>query len=145
MRPYNYICETCNKTFIRQSYPSKEKLSKHKYCSNRCAGLAVGGDFRKAVSRRIDSNGYVMIKIPNNPMARINSWVPEHRLIMSQIIGRPLIRKEEVHHINGNKQDNRPENLMLLPKPEHTKNDKCRGCTIRNELAGINNLNNITI
>ena len=40
--------------------------------------------------------------------------VLEHRIIMGKIIGRPLTRKEKVHHINGIRHDNRLENLELF-------------------------------
>jgi predicted metal-binding protein len=42
--------------------------------------------------------------------------VPEHRLVVARSIGRPLTPNETVHHINGDRLDNRLENLQLRQK-----------------------------
>lgn len=70
---------------------------------------------RPAPKRKVrdNRNGYVLIKDPSHPMAMINGYVMEHRLVMCNILGRPLLPHENVHHINGLRDDNRPENLEL--------------------------------
>jgi len=59
-----------------------------------------------------DSDGYVQLRLPDHPNA-IGGYVAEHTYVMFGIIGRPLKRKETVHHKNGIRHDNSPDNLEL--------------------------------
>ena len=47
--------------------------------------------------------------------------VYEHRLVAEQMISRPLERDEVVHHIDGNRTNNSPENLVVMKRQEHDK------------------------
>jgi hypothetical protein len=62
--------------------------------------------------------GYVRIYMPNHPNA-VQGSVFEHTLIAEKSIGRYIQSDEIVHHINGKKNDNRPENLEVCKRSEH--------------------------
>jgi hypothetical protein len=72
--------------------------------------------------RLIDKDGYVLVLRPEHPSANNMRYVREHRIVMEDFIGRYLLPIEVVHHINGIKDDNRIENLMLFENNiEHKK------------------------
>lgn len=66
-------------------------------------------------------HGYIELKIPGHPMANCIGYVIRNRLVMSNYFGRNLLQYEQVHHINGIKDDDRIENLQLLTISEHSK------------------------
>lgn len=69
---------------------------------------------------RTTSHGYINITIINEDEGT-SKTVKEHRALMEALLGRKLKRNEVVHHINGNKIDNRLENLQLMSAEEHVK------------------------
>jgi len=77
--------------------------------------------------RSIHSSGYIRIRKTEHPNT-VDGYILEHRFIMEQKLNRFLNKQECVHHINGIKDDNRSENLMLFnSNSEHKKYETPRG------------------
>ncbi len=103
-------CDKCGKTFDRWR---SQRVGKKHYCSGECRAAgrvyARGKDHPqwKGGGRWIDKfSGYVWFEVGGKRRL-------EHRLVMEKHLGRALTRSESVHHINGDRADNRIENLQL--------------------------------
>lgn len=81
---------------------------------------------------RIKSKGgYIKVFRPEHPNAHKKGYVMEHRLVMEGVIGRYLQKNEEVHHKNGIKDDNRPENLEMVLYNSHKGEMQCPHCLLK--------------
>lgn len=115
------VCEVCGKEFSLSPGMSNRT---GRWCSRECE---VSTRRKRVLDRMhngrpalVDSNGYVRIYQPDHPSAYANGRVLEHRVVAEERLGRPLGPDDHVHHVNGDKADNRPENLVVLGHGEHS-------------------------
>lgn len=78
-------------------------------------GRRYGAETRKwKGGRKIGKGGYVLLLRKDHPHHDSQGYVPEHRLVAEQMLRRYLSKKEVVHHIDGDRQNNSPENLEVF-------------------------------
>lgn len=110
------VCDNCGKEF--DTYKCYEKRNrKHRFCSKACE--SEFRNYNNSISqwrggRVSPSTGYKYIMY-------CGKEIEEHRLVMMRHLGRELNKNEVVHHINGNKLDNRIENLQVMTRSEHQR------------------------
>jgi hypothetical protein len=84
----------------------------------------VGANPLQVGDRRPTSDGYIAVYMPDHPNTTCTGFILEHRLVMSQLLGRPLIDTEVVHHRDEDRQNNDPDNLKLYASPgQHSKEE----------------------
>src|SRR3990167_9772626 len=129
-------CNNCGKVFDKlPSEIKKNKSGKH-FCSKECAYkiMIPPSIFKKGHTPWSKLNADKMPRGKNNPawiggrvnhgdgyfLIRVNGkYLMEHRYLMEEYLGYKLDKDKHVHHINGDKQDNALENLVVLDRIEH--------------------------
>lgn len=100
-------CNNCGTLILR---PPSQMVSKRVYCNRACErSHALAEPIRQTTS-----SGYIKVFVgAGYPGSTGHGHIYEHRKVMQDNIGRALLKHENVHHVNGDRTDNRLENLEL--------------------------------
>lgn len=80
----------------------------------------IAKEVYEARGKKVTTNqGYILVYCPEYPHAYNGKYVLEHRLVMANKLGRALKSTEHIHHLNGDKADNRIQNLAIRSNSEH--------------------------
>jgi hypothetical protein len=108
-------CFTCGAEFFRDRDNSRK--GDKGFCSDGCKQIGTSGPNNPGwgggkKTKRGFGQGHILIYAPDHPFAKKN-FVPEHRAVIENLLGRYLTPIERVHHKNLDMQDNAPANLIV--------------------------------
>ncbi len=135
-----YYCPDCGKKLIGRVNKNGEPRWKRCFaCSRKAMDVSMEHNSHWKGGRIKDDKGYIRVMLAKNSpyisMANGVGYVAEHRLVMAIKLGRCLLRSELVHHINGIRDDNRPENLEILSRGNHSlRTMYCDKCELKKEI-----------
>lgn len=113
-----HICKKCRNKIngvLKRGKKSSKKGRQYKNLQRENSANWNGGKY-------INKAGYVMVLVKSGSINRKSGWEnyrPEHIVIMEDFIGRKLRNNECVHHIDGNRQNNNIDNLVLIDSNQH--------------------------
>lgn len=95
--------------FLTSDIATSSRVGREMYCREPCRQPTI-------------SRGYVQVYKPGHHRSDCNGYVPEHILVAEQKFKRKIKKTEDVHHLNGKRTDNRPENLEVYSsRSKHLK------------------------
>ena len=103
----------CVLTDCQRDHYAKGLCQNHYDLDRRHGNINAVINRRKSRAKYKDKNGYIIWTEKGHIQADNSGRVLEHRAVMAEVIGRRLHSFEQVHHKNGVRDDNRPENLEL--------------------------------
>lgn len=146
--PHKICKECCYSPLRKGKSPSKKQIKVCKICGNefsvdlnvvkhghgqlcsvKCRRIYVGKILAKDGTIHKDRSGYVWILKKDHPRACMGrGYVKRALLVIEKKIGRPLETGEIIHHVNGKRDDDAPDNLMVVTRSIHNKIHKSGEC-----------------